>query len=65
MFISVINISSTFDSTIVLIYNLLFMFIIYFLDKNKIKSANINNIFSVHVCGKFRLIAYLFVHLFY
>jgi hypothetical protein len=65
MFISVINISSTFDSTVVLIYNLLFMFIIYFLDKNKTKSANINNIFPVHVCGKFRLIAYLFVHLFY
>jgi hypothetical protein len=37
MLIAVIDLSSTFDSTIVSIYNLLFMFIIYFWIKIKLK----------------------------
>jgi hypothetical protein len=37
LFIDVIHLSSTFDSTIVLIFNLLFMFKIYFWIKIKLK----------------------------
>jgi hypothetical protein len=37
MFIVVIELSSTFDSAVVLIYNLLFMLMIYFLIKIKLK----------------------------
>jgi hypothetical protein len=56
MFNVVIDLSSTFDNTVVLIYNLLFMFIIYLWIKIKLKvlifsTRTITTLESVNVCG--------------